>query len=184
MRVLQAGLGAEVVFADLLSEFLVGLRGTRIRLDAHRLPFALHSFEVVVMRQGLHYCRPDETIAEMVRVGSRTVAIGNVVMDSPRDVEFWREYAAVVTPARRVFLSRGQVRKMLLRAGASSVTVVDDWGAGCVKGSTRHLHAAAQTRARAVFERQPPDTSRRYAIEKVGEDITYRVPWEFSIARI
>jgi hypothetical protein len=138
---------------------------------------------VVVVRQGLHYCRPQETIAEMVRVGSRVVAVGNVVMDRPADIGFWQAYSALVTPARHVFLRRGQVAKMLLSAGASSVSVTSDWGVGRLQGSSLHLDPADRVKARAVFEHQLPDIAQRYSIEHDGEDITYRVPWEFSVAR-
>jgi SAM-dependent methyltransferase len=183
-RLLQNHDDIDVVFADLMQEFLVDLPGPRVRLDAHRLPFAPRSFDTVIMRQGLHYCRPKEAVAEMARVSARVVAIGNVVMDEPSDIGFWASYASVVTPARHVFLRRGQVREMLLSAGVSSVVVADDWGVGVVQSSIRHLSPADRLKSLAVFERQPSDITQRYRIEKVGGVISYQVPWEFSVGLI
>lgn len=182
---LMSAAHVNVVFADLIWAFLRDIEGSRACVDAHRLPFADNSFDVVVMRQGLHYCRPENSINEMSRVSSRIVAVGNVVMDQPSDLAFWREYSAIVTPSRCVFLTRGRIAGFLSAAGALSVSTMDDWGGGALQGSIRHLDTAGRVKARDVFLSQPDDIVRRYRITPapIGE-VTYRVPWEFSVGHL
>lgn len=159
---------------------------TRVCGKAERIPLRGKSVDVSVCRQGLHYVADlDLSLREIVRVSCLEIRVANVVMWSRRDIEFWRDYARLVTPARTQYFGPGELQGRLEGLGLEIIEARHFSHRTRLAPSIRGLDPARQKRVLRLFSSQPARIVRSYEIDQVDEtDYAYSVRWDMVRARI
>jgi ubiquinone/menaquinone biosynthesis C-methylase UbiE len=179
-------LGWRSALCDLVGDMLEARYNKKIpaiQADAALLPFRDSSFDRIVVRQGLHYLEAPTALSEFARV-ARSVALGHIVAQAPEDVTVWQRYFAIASPGRRDVLVRGSTESLLASSGFRIEHLTTKRSVARIGDSIRHLEGSSRNAALKTFIDAPEEFKDRYEIaEKVTEETTYAMLWEFIIAR-
>lgn len=148
----------------------VSLSSVLVLSDAHSMPFADDSFDLVVCRQGLQYLDSAKAIGEMLRVSRRQVRLLHGIVRA-EDTALWNQLFAIAEKPYRRFLSREYLAEAI-EAGkpvgfAESFTV------------TRLQFAKKAEHAVAIdgFLAEHPDFVAHYRVENQEDAFYYDLQW-------
>jgi hypothetical protein len=157
----------------------------RLVCDAIILPFANSSFELVTMRQALHYLNLGSALREMKRVSSNKVTLGHITLEREEDEPIWREYFSIASPGRVHIFQPGHVASLLEKHGMKVIReevlhTSDDF---C--GPVAHLATTQIYRLTQWIESVPKWFRERYKITpSTNMSYQYSHRWEFVTALV
>jgi SAM-dependent methyltransferase len=127
---LCAGTGAVSCFAsskgwfvhalDISHSMLAEIRDPRIVRsvgNAEATAFLNQSFDVVAMRQALHYLDADLAIREMLRLSRGIVSLCQITLWQADHRDIWHKYFSVASPGRKHIFAPGDIREIVSRSG-------------------------------------------------------------------
>lgn len=148
--------------------------------DSTRTPFLTESFDVVTMRQALHYLDLDSALREMLRLSRDSIFLGHITLWRSADRGVWEDYFRVASPGRKHIFVPGEVARAVRRAGGRVVSELVRESRERFAGPVLHLGHSAADRLVEKFLAAPD--SFRKAHKLTGEDLLslqLSVRWEF-----
>lgn len=148
--------------------------------DATRTAFLDRSFDVVTMRQALHYLECDSAIREMLRLSRRFISLGQITLWRSSDREVWERYFSVASPGRRHVFAPGEIAKLIRRAGGQIVADVVRESRERFAGPVSHLGDEVASALGEQFLAASPSFRRAHKL--AGNDwrsMEMSLRWEF-----
>lgn len=163
------------MLAQIASPAIVKLVG-----DATNTPFLDGSFDIVTMRQALHYLDLDSALKEMLRISRRSIALGHITLWRDADKSVWADYFSVASPGRKHIFAPGDISQAVRRAGGRVVSELVRESREQFAGPILHIGEPSASGLCERFLAAP--SSFRKAHELTGDDLhslQLSLRWEF-----
>lgn len=153
--------------------------------NGSKLPFKENYFDVVAMRQALHYFELKSTIKELARVCRGLVALGHITMFSQEDREIWAEYFRIASPGRLHIFHPGQISMLINKLGGEIITEKIHTSIEDFEGPLNHLGVDTVNTLKKLFLTSPQRFKKKYVIsDKYNQDkFKTSIRWEFITAK-
>ena len=141
-------------------------------------------FDVVAMRQALHYFDLKIIINELSRVSRGLVKLGHITMFSKEDREIWAKYFRIASPGRLHIFDPGQISMLITQLGGKIITEEILTSVEDFEGPIKHLDVEKVDTLKNIFLSSPPKFRNKYLIwnkYKKGKFKTV-IRWEFITA--
>jgi len=149
--------------------------------SGEELPYADEAFDVVTIRQGLHYLGLPESIHELLRVAKREVRIGTITAATRDDISWWTDYFKIASPGRRHVFVPGEISTIAARFSVK-VSEVIKYSRDSFRGSISHLSTMDQATLINHVISAPSEIASAYHFRAGAEtpkDFWYDLRWEF-----
>jgi ubiquinone/menaquinone biosynthesis C-methylase UbiE len=157
--------------------------------DAHRLPFAHSSTDIIICRQSIHYFEfPDVVLAEIKRVltSDGLLLIAQIVpFEDPEDQEWWKTGVTLRQPLRRNRWTETEIVESLSRAGFIIESTQDLRRRTSMKGWLDRYSINSDARQKLIdhFGSTPSSVRHLRDFSIIGDAIEYSLRWVFITAR-
>lgn len=179
------------VGVDVSAEMLRHAEGwTPIHANAENLPFSCRVFDVVIVRQAMHYFRsPSVVVGEIARVLRPTGALvvaQIVAFDDDLDVAWWSRAVSLRQPLRRPAVDPAEIRRVFEVGRFSVESVTEVHGRSALGNWLRRypLGRAAQVALQEHFQKAPEVVrNRRQLALRPDGDMEFSIRWLVWVAR-
>jgi ubiquinone/menaquinone biosynthesis C-methylase UbiE len=154
--------------------------------NAETLPFVDNAFEVVAMRQALHYFETEKMLMEMARVAHGEIRLGHITTHGDEDVLLWENYFRVASPGRVRVFTPNSISSAAKAVGLEVLDLSIEISFENFFGPIHHLGDETKYRLLDEFLSGPPKIVEQYFNKESLDESKpeMRLRWEFVTIKV